>query len=66
MILAGELSVSSPRCPREPHWQYPDGRAGVDTVQYPTAVTITPPQMDAVVLVPDAFHGKWNYKLLPR
>ena len=22
--------------------------------------------MDTLALVPDAFHGEWNYKLLPR
>ena len=28
--------------------------------------TVTKEQMDALALVPDAFHGEWNYKLLPR
>ena len=41
-------------------------RAKLDSGEYPTGVTITPSQMDAVMLVPDAFHGEWNYKLLPR
>ena len=34
--------------------------------EYPTGVTVTKEQMDALALVRDAFHGEWNYKLLPR
>ena len=34
--------------------------------EYPTGVTVTKEQMDALALVPDAFHGEWNYTLLPR
>ena len=41
-------------------------RAELDAGQYPTGVTVTKEQMDALALVPDAFHGEWNYKLLPR
>ena len=41
-------------------------RAELDAGEYPTGVTVTKEQMDALALVPDAFHGKWNYKLLPR
>ena len=40
--------------------------AELDAGQYPTGVTVTKEQMDALALVPDAFHGEWNYKLLPR
>ncbi len=31
-----------------------------------TVLTVTKEEMDALALVPDAFHGEWNYKLLPR
>lgn len=31
-----------------------------------TVLTVTKEQMEALALVPDAFHGEWNYKLLPR
>ena len=41
-------------------------RAELDAGEYPTGVTVTKEQMDALALVPDAFHGEWNYKLLPR
>ena len=41
-------------------------RAELDAGQYPTGVTVRKKQMDALALVPDAFHGEWNYKLLPR
>ena len=39
-------------------------RAALDTREYPTGVTVTKSQMDAVALVPDEFHGEWNYKLV--
>ena len=41
-------------------------RAELDVGEYPTGVTVTKEQMDALALVPDEFHGEWNYKLLPR
>ena len=41
-------------------------RAELDVGEYPTGVTVTKEQMDALALVRDAFHGEWNYKLLPR
>ena len=31
----------------------------------PPGATVTTSQMDAVALVPDSFHGEWNYSLLP-
>ena len=31
-----------------------------------TGVTVTKSKMDAIALVPDEFHGDWNYKLVPR
>ena len=34
--------------------------------QYPTGVKVTKSEMDAIALVPDEFHGDWNYKLVPR
>ncbi len=40
--------------------------AELDAGQYPTGVKVTQEQMDAIALVRDAFHGEWNYKLLPR
>ena len=41
-------------------------RAELDAGQYPTGVTVTKEQMEALALVRDEFHGEWNYKLLPR
>ena len=41
-------------------------RAELDAGEYPTGVTVTKEQMDALALVRDEFHGEWNYKLLPR
>ena len=38
-------------------------RAELDDRQYPTGVTVTKKQMNAMALVPDEFHGEWNYKL---
>ena len=31
---------------------------------YPTGVPVSRAQMDTIV--PDTFHGEWNYELLPR
>ena len=41
-------------------------QAELDTGLYPTGVTVTQSQMDAIALVPDEFHGDWNYQLVPR
>ena len=41
-------------------------QAELDAGEYPTGVKVTEAQMDAIALVPDAFHGDWNYKLVPR
>ena len=41
-------------------------QAELDAGEHPTGVKVTEAQMDAIALVPDAFHGDWNYKLVPR
>jgi transposase len=41
-------------------------KAKLDKRKYPTGVAITPAQMKALALHPDAFHGQWNYELRPR
>ena len=41
-------------------------RAELDAGEHHTGVKVTKEQMDALALVPDEFHGEWNYKLLPR
>ncbi len=40
--------------------------AQLDPGEYPTGVTVTTSQMDEIALIPDSFHGEWNYELLPR
>ena len=40
--------------------------AQLDPGQYPTGAKVTKSQMDTLALVPDSFHGEWNYALLPR
>ncbi len=40
--------------------------AQLDPGEYPTGVTVTKSQMDEIALIPDSFHGEWNYELLPR
>jgi len=37
----------------------------LDTNTYPTKVKISDEEMAMVQLRPDAFHGKWNYTILP-
>jgi transposase len=41
-------------------------RAKLDKRKYPTGVTISDEQMRELALIPDEFHGDWNYELLPR
>ena len=41
-------------------------RCAVDDTCYPTGVTITDQEMAAIRLLPDPFHGEWNYTILPR
>jgi len=40
-------------------------RARLDTHHYPSGLTVTREAVDAVQLRPDAFHGDWNYTILP-
>ena len=40
-------------------------RCKLDTKRYPNKVKITDAQMAAVRLVPDVFHGDWNYTIRP-
>jgi len=40
--------------------------AQVDTNCYPTKLTVSDAEMQALHLVPDAFHPDWNYTLHPQ
>ncbi len=41
-------------------------RSELDPNVYPAGVSVTDAEMETLYLRPDAFHGKWNYALLPR
>jgi transposase len=41
-------------------------KSGLDANAYPAGVSVTDAQMATLYLRPDAFHGEWNYTLLPR
>ena len=41
-------------------------QAKLDTENYPKGVKISKKQMTELNLVPDSFHGDWNYELRPR
>ena len=41
-------------------------RCVLDNKHYPKGARISAEQMSSVRLVPDPFHGEWNYKILPR
>jgi hypothetical protein len=41
-------------------------QAEFDTNDYPTGVTISDAHVATKYLLPDAFHGEWNYALQPR
>ena len=40
-------------------------RARLDTHRYPSGLAVSRAVVDAVQLRPDAFHGDWNYTILP-
>ena len=41
-------------------------RSALDDNHYPAGRTVSDADMDTLHLRPDAFHGEWNYSLLPR
>ncbi len=41
-------------------------RSGLDPNVYPAGVRVSDAEMETLYLRPDAFHGEWNYSLLPR
>jgi transposase len=41
-------------------------RSGLDTNAYPKGVSVPDAAMESLHLKKDAFHGEWNYSLLPR
>lgn len=41
-------------------------RAALDTTHYETGQKVPDAEMAQLRLVPDEFHGEWNYKLIPR
>jgi transposase len=41
-------------------------QSALDQNRYPPGVTVRDAEMEALQLVRDAFHGEWNYSLLPR
>jgi transposase len=40
-------------------------RCVLDRKKYPTSVTVSDEQMAKIRLIPDAFHGDWNYTIRP-
>ena len=41
-------------------------RSELDEANYPTGREVTDEQMGRLSIKRDAFHGEWNYSLLPR
>jgi len=41
-------------------------RSELDTSLYPAGLTVSDREMETLNLQTDAFHGEWNYSLLPR
>jgi hypothetical protein len=37
----------------------------LDTNTYPTGIEVTDEDLARVRIEPDAFHGEWNYRILP-
>lgn len=40
--------------------------ADVDTHEYQKGIKVSDKEMDSLNIKPDAFHGEWNYKILPQ
>ena len=40
-------------------------RAELDAGSYPTGIKITNKQLASVAITPQAFHGEWNYTIVP-
>ena len=40
-------------------------RAELDPAPYPTGIKVSDPELAAVQLQPDDFHGDWNYAITP-
>ena len=40
--------------------------AALDRHAYPAGVSVSDAEMETLYLRPEAFHGEWNYSLLPR
>jgi len=40
-------------------------RAGLDHGLYPTGIKVSDDELAAVNLIPDSFHGDWNYRIEP-
>ena len=40
-------------------------QAELDPGQYPTGIKVSDDELAAVQLIPDDFHGDWNYRILP-
>ena len=41
-------------------------RAAIDDSLYPKGIKVTDTEFEALQLTPDAFHGEWNYVILPK
>src|SRR5215216_5936963 len=41
-------------------------RCELDPTRYATGITVSDPEMAAINLVRDAFHGEWNYTIQPQ
>ena len=40
-------------------------RAALDTEEYPTGIKVDDATMASAHLIPDEFHGEWNYAIIP-
>ena len=40
-------------------------RCGLDTSPYPKGIVVTDQEMSQINMLPDDFHGEWNYTLRP-
>lgn len=41
-------------------------KADIDHGKYPTGLTVSDAELEAVRRIPDPFHGEWNYRIEPR
>jgi hypothetical protein len=58
-VAVNLIAATTPRSGLKVH-------AELDSGRYPKGVAVTDDEMSGIDLLPHAFHGNWNYTIMPR